>query len=492
METIFDRAIRLDRVTLRVRDRILFRDTTWEIEPGQHWAVIGPNGAGKTTLVGALTGRVPVVGGKIYRPPRLREDHAIGHVSWERQRRALLQDAARDEARSFCAQPADVLRVRDLFSERRAPAGNDRPIARFWNRSLRSLSSGERRLVFLGRELLKQPRLLVLDEPFTGLDADNRRWLQQMLESAMAARCQLILVTHRTEEIPAGITHVLAVKDGRIHRSGRSAEVLTADYLERLYGQPSPRWSATRPSPPPPAVRGGARLEMRRVTVRYGKRVVLENIDWKIFRHQHWVVAGPNGAGKSTLMQLVAGDHPQAYANEIYWFGRRRGSGETLWEIKRPIGMISAEFQLRYHRPVSAFTVVLSGFFDSVGLYRRTNARQREAAQRWMRQLRIDSLGQRRFDTLSVGEQRRVLLARALVKSPHLLVLDEPCQGLDRSGRADFLKLLDEVVGRNGAVQLLYVTHLPMELPACMTHCLQLVRSANGAMTATAKRLPDG
>ena len=486
MHTHSDNAILLDRITLRIRDRLLFRDTTWKIEPGQHWAVIGPNGAGKTTLVGALTGRVPVVGGRIHWPGALLKKDAIGYVSWEGQRRVVLRDAALDEARFFSEQAQDALRVRDLFPQPAALDGIDAPLAPLRHRGLRSLSIGERLLVFLVYAIRKRPRLLVLDEPFAGLDAPNRRWLQQVLENRMADHTQLILVTHRTEEILPDVTHVLGVKDGRVCCCGLRGEVLGDAMLKKLYGRPANRFPARR-RPRAPAGRSQAWIEMRRVNIRYGQRVVLRDVDWKICEGQHWAVVGANGSGKSTLMQLIAGDHPQAYANEIYWFGRRRGSGETIWQIKREIGIVSAEFQLYYHRPIRVLAVVRSGFFDTVGLYHRVNARQRKTAAYWMRQLRIQPLADRPFDTLSAGEQRRVLLARALVKAPRLLILDEPCQGLDRTARARFLTILDRV-GQNETVQLLYVTHLPGELPACITHRLRLVPTAQGGFTAETQR----
>jgi molybdate transport system ATP-binding protein len=487
MHTHSDNTIFLDRITLRIRDRSLFRDTTWKIEPGHHWAVIGPNGAGKTTLVGALTGRVPVVGGKIHWPGALLKKDAIGYVSWEGQRRVVLRDADLDEARFFSKQPQDALRVRDLFPRPPALDGIDAPLAPLWDRCLRSLSIGERLLVFLVHAIRKRPRLLVLDEPFTGLDAPNRRWLRQVLENRMADHTQLILVTHRTEEILPGVTHVLGVKDGRVCCCGFRSEVLGDAVLKNLYGRPAHRFPARR-RPRAPVGRSEAWIEMRRVYVRYGRRVVLRDVDWKICEGQHWAVVGANGSGKSTLMQLIAGDHPQAYANEIYWLGRRRGSGETIWQIKRDIGVVSAEFQLYYHRPIRVLAVVRSGFFDTVGLYHQANARQRKTAAYWMRQLRLESLADRPFDTLSAGEQRSVLLARALVKAPRLLILDEPCQGLDRTARTRFLAILDRV-GQNQTAQLLYVTHLPGELPACITHRLRLVPTAQGGVTAETRRV---
>jgi molybdate transport system ATP-binding protein len=230
---------------------------------------------------------------------------------------------------------------------------------------------------------------------------------------------------------------------------------------------------------------------MQNVSVKYGDRYVLKQLDWTVKAGEHWAVVGPNGAGKTSLLRLVDGDHPQAYANAIELFGRPRGSGESIWEIKRRIGRISWELQIRYRKAIGAQEVVLSGFFDSVGLYRRCTPQQVEAARHWMRQLGIGHISHRRFDTLSHGEQRRVLLARAMVKSPRLLILDEPCEGLDRSARAQLLEMIDGI-GRWGQSQILYVTHHPEEMLTCITHELRFVETTFGYYRAEAAPVHTG
>ena len=138
--------------------------------------------------------------------------------------------------------------------------------------------------------------------------------------------------------------------------------------------------------------------------------------------------------------------------------------------------MISAEFHIRYRKPIPAFDVVLSGFFDSVGLYRHATSEQRDAAGRWMQTLQIADKAERLFHTLSQGEQRMVLLTRAMIKSPRLLILDEPCQGLDPPSRDRLLGLIDRI-GCRPDTQLLYVTHHRAEALSCITHELRFVRA---------------
>ena len=214
-------------------------------------------------------------------------------------------------------------------------------------------------------------------------------------------------------------------------------------------------------------------IEVKKAGVHYQGLSVFKSLDWTVKRGENWSITGPNGSGKSTLLQMVTGDHPQAYANEIYLFGRKRGSGESIWEIKQRLGMVSSEFQVNYRKPISAFEVVLSGFFDSVGLYRRADAEQKKIAQTWLDRLELGPLQEKRFDLLSFGERRMILLARAVVKSPEILVLDEPCQGLDPANRNRIIALMD-VIGRQSHTQILYVSHHLEEMPDCITHHLDL------------------
>jgi molybdate transport system ATP-binding protein len=185
------------------------------------------------------------------------------------------------------------------------------------------------------------------------------------------------------------------------------------------------------------------------------------------------VVLGPNGAGKTTLLSLILADNPQAYANDITLFGRRRGSGESIWEIKQSIGWVAPELQLYYPKSATCLDVICSGFFDSVGLYRQCSAGQREVALSWMRRLSLSEQAETPLEQVSEGEQRRVLIARALVKGPALLVLDEPCQGLDADNRDRVLQAINWV-GSRPETSMIYVTHRADELPPNITHVLRL------------------
>ena len=229
-------------------------------------------------------------------------------------------------------------------------------------------------------------------------------------------------------------------------------------------------------------------VSMKNVTIKYEETMVLDNVSWTMRTGENWVILGPNGCGKTTLLNLITGDNLQAYANEIYLFGKRRGSGESIWDIKRRTGIISSDLQIRYRKPITAFEVVLSGFFDSVGLYRDFTREQKETAEQWMEVLGIADKSDRIFNQLSYGEQRMQLLARSMVKTPPILIMDEPCQGLDRTNRQRILAAI-EIVGHQSKTNIIYVTHYPHEIPACMTHMLEFEKGQTGRYRPRSRRL---
>ena len=212
---------------------------------------------------------------------------------------------------------------------------------------------------------------------------------------------------------------------------------------------------------------------LRNATVRYGNTVILRNINWTIRAGESWALLGPNGSGKTTLLSLILGDNPQVYTNDIVLFGRQRGSGESVWDIKRHIGWVSPELHLHFNTSATCFEVVASGFHDTVGLFQSPTARQRTAARRCLKRFQHVAYAGRPLFSVSAGLQRMVLLARALVKQPRLLILDEPCQGLDAAHRDSFVRAVDTLI-RGRTVTIIYVTHRPDEIPPSITRVLRL------------------
>ncbi len=492
--------VSLRQAGLRVRDRMLLENITWEINIGEHWAVIGPNGAGKSTLVRALVGDVAVVRGGIFPPEPARLRQQATCLSFEHQRRFIAKEDRRDEYHAFGGRHDGGSRVGDFIRlpRRGAKAGLSDILERIQiepllDRCIRELSSGEMRRFQIGLALGAFPRLLILDEPYDGLDQEHRAELAGIINELMGPERAVVLVTHRRSEIPPNATHVIGVKAGRIVFQGRREGMLDATRMDGLYAS-----SAAPISELPSAVRAAARaggsasevlVDLRNVTVSHQGACVFENLSWTVKSGQHWAVSGPNGSGKSTLLNLVVGDHPQAYANAVRVFGKLRGSGGSLRETKAGIGLISAELQVNYRKAVTTAEVVMSGFFDSIGLYRRTSPDQQAAAAAWMEAFGLQALAGKKFNHLSHGEQRMVLLARSMVKPPRLLILDEPCQGLDSGNRRLILQAIERIAA-TGLTTILFVSHHPEEIPACITHHLMLIREGRRPSRVVASAAP--
>lgn len=320
-------------------------------------------------------------------------------------------------------------------------------LGKILDKPLVALSSGELRKFQLTRALLGGPEILVIDNPYIGLDPAMRKMLTQVL-TALSATTTLVLVISRAAEIPPFITHVIPVAYGQAgEKMPREA------YLDAVL---------------PPAI-----VRMRGVTIRFGNRIVLDHLDWTVREGDHWALTGANGSGKSTLLSLICADNPMAYACDIELFGRPRGSGESIWDIKRGIGFVSPELHRAFQVDAPALDIVASGLFDTEGLYRHPTEEQFACARRWMETFGILDLAERPFLRLSSSEQRLCLVARAFVKDPPLYVLDEPLHGLDEEQRRRVRSLMDRFCGAPGKT-LLMVTHYPEEFPACIDHSLTL------------------
>lgn len=506
--------VSLNNVTLRIGQAPAFADTNWTIYEGQQWVILGPNGSGKSLLAQAICGKTPLIEGEItyYLPPADRSGGASGsgrprdriaYLSFDSHRRALSPhktfhqlrwNSGIGSGRGSDALSADGFltakhisrrnpyEVRDNasdppgFEELRRCVIQRLQIAGLLGRKLIQLSNGEMRKVLIAQALLRQPQLLILDNPFTGLDQQFRQRLKEVIQSLIEDGTRLIVITGRPDEVPRGITHALLIVDKHVVQQGPCDEVLTSTIAQDLFTAETPQYGTCADEPEPRShvgPDGEILIQMKSVSVSYGNAEVIRDLSWTVRKGQHWALLGPNGAGKTTLLSLIIGDHPQAYANEITLFGRKRGSGESIWEIKEHIGWVSSELHLYYPPQTSVIDTVCSGFFDSIGLFHTCTPRERDTARIWLARLGIHQRPDAPFGTLSHGEQRLVLTARALVKRPELLILDEPCQGLDEHNRRRLVRIVDDAMTQLEA-SLIYVTHEHDQLPTCITHVLRL------------------
>lgn len=459
----------------------------FSLEAGEHLAILGPNGGGKSELVNTLIGKYPLLMNNVEYDftPR------TSTMAFENIRYMAFRDTYGDTAEGsyyyqqrWNSQDADIYpTVAELMPEGGDPAMRQRLYAMFNMEALLSktsilLSSGEMRKFQLVKALLGNPRVLILDNPFIGLDADTRIQLRHLLETLIReSDLQLILVLSKATDIPDFITHVVHVEEMtcgeklpldayRQTLSPLPARVLSDEKVQRLLALP--RRSDD--------VEADRIVELHDVSIRYGERTILNSLNWTVLNGERWALSGENGAGKSTLLSLVCADNPQSYACNISLFDRKRGTGESIWEIKKHIGYVSPEMHRAYLKNLPSIDIVASGLHDSVGLYRRTLPEQKAVCEWWMDIFGIAHLRDSDFLNLSSGEQRLCLLARAFVKDPQLLILDEPLHGLDaRNGQ--LVKEVIETFCRRQGKTLIMVSHYQEELPPCITHHLHLKRN---------------
>ena len=324
------------------------------------------------------------------------------------------------------------------------------------------LSSGELRKFQLIKTLLANPKTLILDNPFIGLDVEARGQLNELIQ--MLAREQgitLYLILSKSDDIPSYADETINMDT----ESSTHEQPTIPDLREQIVAL-----CPAQASSPSPCV-----IDMHNVSIRYGERTILDKLNWKVMKGERWALSGKNGSGKSTLLSLVCADNPQSYACDISLFGNQRGSGETIWEIKKRIGYVSPEMHRSYQRNLPTINVVASGLKDTVGLYVRPNEKEKEICRKWMRVFCIEHLSERSFTTLSSGEQRMALVARAFVKSPELLILDEPLHGLDNNNRK-LVRNIIEAYCQDPEKTLIMVTHYEEELPKCINKKIYLQR----------------
>jgi molybdate transport system ATP-binding protein len=467
-------------LSVRIGGKSILSAVNLSLSQGGCLVILGGTGSGKTTLLKAIAGQLHHTGSVSWGPdpsfhPRIaliNRQHQFTNLSnvnsFYYQQRFNSFDAedaktVRDELAEYARESEVVQVLKDVGISHCA----DRPMIQ--------LSNGEHKRFQLAKALLQRSEVILLDNPYTGLDTKARAMLSHLLDSLVARNILVILVSGH-DEFPSSTTQVALLEEGTISRYQSPEEYRSAD---RNQTTPSYNLDLLRSMPSayhyPPfeyAVR------MKNVNIRYGDKQVLEQINWEVKNGDCWNLSGYNGSGKSTLLSLINGDNPQAFANEIYLFDRKKGSGESIWDIKRKIGYVSPELHHYFDASSTAFDTVASGLFDTVGLFRQLSTAQAEITAKWMEFFGVSKLTSRRFHTLSDGEQRQVLLTRALVKNPPLLLLDEPCQGLDDLATNRFISVVDEIC-RQLHKTLIFVSHYSADLPACVEKTLAL---ENGRM----------
>ena len=466
----------------------------FQLDDNEHIAIVGPNGGGKSMLADIIVGKHPLLA----RDPEY--DFAPSRKEFVADNIKLItfrDTYGGDNDRTYYLQQRwnqmeiddETPTVSEILEKAYQLSGEDTETHRQRARHLYSLlgidglmgkrviflSSGELRKMKIAEALLTSPRVLIMDNPFIGLDSDTRDLLRGLLESLSREKAlQIILILSKTDDIPDFITHVVEVRNMKVREKMTLEEYRqSVETIPSMVLSPDIKEEILSLSYSDNDYHAHDVVRMNSISIVYGEKAILRNVDWCVRNGEHWALGGPNGSGKSTLLSLICADNPQGYACDIELFGHKRGSGESIWDIKKHIGYVSPEMHRAYRRNIPCIRVVASGLKDSVGLYVRPTEEDYGACRMWMTVFGLQGKWDVPFLQLSSGEQRLVLLARAFVKDPELLILDEPLHGLDDYNRTLVRNVIDVFCQRRNKT-LIMVSHYKEELPMCIDNMKEL------------------
>ncbi|MFT5697916.1 MAG: molybdate transport system ATP-binding protein [Desulforhopalus sp.] len=440
-------------------------------EDKQSWCFYGENGSGIDRFLQLLEGRLTDFSATTIEIPA-----NPGLLSFRLQQEIFEEELRNDDSDFMDRMDPGTTAAAFLGSPEKAgsliKAFNLEPCL---NTGFRQLSSGQCRKLIMLREVLRGTRVIILQNPYDGLDAGSCSELNHALSQLADQEITIIILLSNTSDIPAWCSHIGIFSGPHLTHSGPRATVLT--HLKTT-ASPLPPTEAPITQKEPtdfilPTDPENELIRLKNGFAGYGGTTLFEGLNLDVFEGDHTLIYGPNGCGKSTLLDMITGDNTKCYANDLRMFGKRRGGGESIWELKHKMGIVSPSLHRDHRVPGTALHVTLSGLFDSIGLYEKVSTVQIKQARRWLSWLELSHAADTPFRRLEFSEQRLILIGRALIKKPRLLVFDEATQGLDDKNRHKLLNLLDRIASDKLST-ILFVSHRTDEYRPFFTQKIKL------------------
>jgi len=444
---------------------------TLETSPKDLWCIFGENNSGIDRFVDLLSGKIKDFSADILDLP---SDPAI--LSFQAQQELFEQELRNDDSDFLDKMDPGTL-VCEFIPDFQAhlPLLKAFDMDRCLQKGYRQLSSGQSRKLLFLQKITNGATSLAIQNPYDGLDEKSCHEFNHALQKLPDRNIELLLFVNNITDIPTWCTHLAWVKSGRLEQSGKK------EHIQPLLEKPADSHrisinpitaSNTQKTSLTPEEKDEL-IYLEDGFAGYGDKTLFTGLNLKISAGDHTLITGPNGCGKSTFLDIITGDNPKCYANKLRIFGNKRGSGESIWEIKQRMGIVSPALHRDHRIPGSALHVVLSGLFDTIGLYQKVSSTEIKIAEQWLAWLALKDKSNTGFRRLTFAEQRLVLIGRALIKRPKLLILDEATQGLDDVNRYRLLDLLEEIAARKLST-ILFVSHRKDEQRAIFSQQIQL------------------
>lgn len=483
--------IQVKNATVHYLGKDTFQNLNFIWEKGQHWAITADSGRELTAFLETLRGSTHLPEGHVVRPfadEYMSRKSEHGSVSSFRDLIAYVSQQYRFRNKSNLqnfyfqqrfnsAESEQAATVREYLEENSTQTLGPWSLAKvsellriktLLDSSILKLSNGETRRLALALGLLSQPKIFLMDQPMTGLDQESREAFGDFLQAIISEGIH-VMITTSSHEIPTGITHVANLNPSKISIWEKEKYRLNKSQVHNLPWDLGLLQELLKDFPSG----AGEVIRLENVSIRYGEKIILDQVTWQVKAGERWQLKGKNGSGKSTLISLLIGENPQAYSQNFWLFGRKRGTGESIWDVKRPIGFVAPELARFFPANQTVKKVILSGFFDTMGLFKKITADHGSKVKQWLRLFHLESFADVPIHRISLEQQRWTLLARALIKEPKLLILDEASQGMDERQRIIFMETVQKICELS-SVSLIYVSHYREDIPPAVNHTLDL------------------